>query len=145
MLRNARVWNDHYNDYSEEFKGDKLTVPAKDYIVMEEYDADLFLGQLTVVKRDAQGRDLIPKMLRKEIIIDEAEEPKLKDRYAPKVEKTPQVLICPFDSQRFISYTELNRHLAEKHLSDITSVIQKQKPGRPKKSEAQGDLPPEAA
>lgn len=67
-VRKARVWNDHTRSYSEIFRDGELTIPAKGYVDMEEPEAVLFMGQYAPVKRDGHGNDLVPKMLRLEIL-----------------------------------------------------------------------------
>jgi hypothetical protein len=45
-MQQVRVWND--NDYAftdPDFKGEKITIPAKKYILMERFEANEFRGK----------------------------------------------------------------------------------------------------
>lgn len=75
-LRKVQVWNDHKNDYREVFNGAELVIPSHGYIVMEDSEASQFLGVFTGIRRDGQGRDLNPKMLRKEYFTEAVAEVK---------------------------------------------------------------------
>jgi hypothetical protein len=50
------VRNRNEHDYSEEFRGVKLSIPAGGYIEMERDDAVYFLGQCNSIVRDVDGR-----------------------------------------------------------------------------------------
>jgi hypothetical protein len=53
----VKVWNDNVYPYSETFKGDKIHIPAKQCIEMEEEDAISFRGTFSPPVRDADGND----------------------------------------------------------------------------------------
>jgi hypothetical protein len=50
-----KVWNDNVYPYSENFKGDPISIPSKDFILMEEDDAIAFRGSFVSPKKDEGG------------------------------------------------------------------------------------------
>lgn len=65
-MAQVKVWNDNEFDHVEEFKGDKVTIPAGKFVLMNSDEAVQFLGQYFPVKRDVngQGTKASYKMLR---------------------------------------------------------------------------------
>lgn len=64
----VKVWNDNVHPYSEDFRGKKISIPAKGFIEMEYDEANLFRGTFSPVIRDADGNDMAEgyKMIRVE-------------------------------------------------------------------------------
>lgn len=73
ITRRVKVHNDDTKAYSEVFRDEMLTIPAKSYIEMEDGEATLFMGRFPGLRRDGTGRDLTVKMLRKEYITHDME------------------------------------------------------------------------
>jgi hypothetical protein len=103
----AKVWNDHSKDYEEKFRDEMVKIPAKHYVIMEKPDADQFLGQYTPIKRDGQGKDLAPKMLRIEVIEGTS-------GLALKAH------ICMACSRQHATEKELQQHIEANHLEQLT-------------------------
>lgn len=51
----VKVWNDNSHPYTEEFKGQKIEIPAGKFVKMEKEEAILFLGQFNSITRDVHG------------------------------------------------------------------------------------------
>jgi hypothetical protein len=51
----VQVVNDNVHPYSEEFKGQKITIEPKGHIEMERDDAVLFLGTFNSIIRTVDG------------------------------------------------------------------------------------------
>lgn len=92
----AKVWNDHHKPYSEMFRDEQITIPAKGHVVMDKSDAIIFMGQYTKPNRLDSGEELNPKMLRLEIIPDNK----------PAVEK----ILCQMCKEEFQTKKELALH-----------------------------------
>lgn len=103
-IRKCKIWNDHNRDYTEVFNENEITIPAKKFIVMEEPEAVGFMGSFTPIKRDAQGRDLAPKMLRLEVVTDGSQVTNFNEH------------VCMACKKEFKSKNELNVHASENHL-----------------------------
>jgi len=69
--RMVRVYNDHHQDYKENFRDSELIVPAKGYVEMEDSEATLFMGKFPGLRRDGRGHDITIKMLRKVYVTPE--------------------------------------------------------------------------
>ena len=52
----VKVWNDNIYDYSEKFRGNLISIPAKQFIEMDEDDAHNFKVAFTFPHKDEQGR-----------------------------------------------------------------------------------------
>lgn len=120
MIRKVEVWNDHNRDYSESFDDKTIVVPAKKCIIMEEPDAVRFLGQFSPMKKDAQGRDLMPKMLRMIVTTQSAELTSFSE------------FKCMMCSKEFKSENELSVHGIEDHKNNL--IIDEDKPNLKKKT-----------
>lgn len=103
-VRMVEVWNDGNKEYQEMFRGNLVTIPAKDKIVMEDPDASQFLGQFTPIRRDAQGNNLTSKPLRK-VYITEATQAELKCMMCGKNDAKTQA--------------DLDAHIAEMHQASM--------------------------
>ncbi len=52
----AKVWNDNKYPFSQEFKGQKISIPAGEYVEMEFYEAKEFEGRYSPIKVDGGGQ-----------------------------------------------------------------------------------------
>ena len=91
-IRKVELWNDGVKDYSEKFRGEMLTIPARSHIVMEDPDASQFMGQMVPFRKDGQGNQLTEKRLRKVYITEATEAAKTKCMLCSKEFKTPTEL-----------------------------------------------------
>lgn len=75
----VRVWNDNTHPYEEVFKGDKIFIPSKEYIEMDENEAIQFKGTFKSPVLNVDGVHLPEgyKMIRIEKITDQDTGPKL--------------------------------------------------------------------
>lgn len=78
-----KVWNDNDHPHTEMFKGDKITILPKKYVVMQEDDAVMFRGQFypPVLDGDGQALPTSYKKIRIELhddgaVVEEVSEPK---------------------------------------------------------------------
>jgi hypothetical protein len=62
----VKVWNDHDQEYKEEFRGKEVVIPAKGFVEMTNAEARTFLGKATSIKINGAGKHLNPKKLRVE-------------------------------------------------------------------------------
>jgi hypothetical protein len=60
----VEVWNDDNRDWVDDFKDEKIVIPARSFIKMSRSEANQFVGRWSPPIRDGAGRDLRPKMLR---------------------------------------------------------------------------------
>jgi hypothetical protein len=122
----VRVWNDNTYPHTEMFKGDRIHIPAKQYVEMEFYEAHEFKGQYTAIKRDFDGNP-VPESY-KMIRIEKIEGAAAQD--APKVS-------CQACGKSFLSQHDLDDHIDAEHLDQISDpeVAQKRR-GRPRKEVA---------
>ncbi len=63
----VKVWNDDENTWTEEFKGENILIPPRNFIMMSKAEANQLVSQYSPVKRDGTGRELKPKKLRIEM------------------------------------------------------------------------------
>lgn len=86
----VRVYNDNVYPYDEVFKGDKIHIPSKKFIEMDEFEAIQFRGTFKAPVLDADGNHTAAgfKMIRLEKITGEAPA-------APKVDEL-QCLACKY-------------------------------------------------
>ena len=138
----VKVWNDNDWDHVEKFQGKSVTVPSKGYVMMEYYDAIVFRGQFTGIRKDKHNQPLLQyrKMIR-------IEEPK-----QGQVFNMRDNFVCQADGKKFSSQKELDQHieanykdqqitdeeaeLAAKAWANVIAEAQvKRGPGRPKRVE----------
>jgi hypothetical protein len=62
----VKIWNDSDKEYSEEFRGKMLVIPARGFIEMGRSEGNKFLGQAVPVRMGGNGRQQNPKALRME-------------------------------------------------------------------------------
>ena len=110
MRQMARVWNLDDKDYSEKFKERLITIPAKKFIVMEPSEADSFLRAFTSIIRDTENKDVVPKMLKKELF-------KTKDKNPLNV--PPPKFQCMIDAKLFPTQKAYDDHVKENHMDLI--------------------------
>lgn len=100
-----RVWNDNTINWVEDFRGDKIAIPAGKFVVMDESDAVLFRGQAVAIQRDGQNNQTkeSSKCIRLEKI----------DGTETKV--TDTVLSCHACGYKTLVQKELDKHILELH------------------------------
>lgn len=52
----VKVWNDNTYDYKEEFREQKIAIPAKGYVVMEADEAHMFRSSFCPIIVDHDGK-----------------------------------------------------------------------------------------
>lgn len=57
-MPNVRVWNDNTYPFSQEFKGEKITIGPRQFKVMEYYEAMEFKSAFSPIERDGDGQAL---------------------------------------------------------------------------------------
>ena len=115
----CKVWNDDSNDWTETYKGDPITIPAKGFIVMDGFEARQLLGQGAPVVMDAQGRQIRPKALRTENLpLDTAQIEKNKT-----LEKQASTL-CHICNKNFVSEAGLKIHINREHADATRAEVE---------------------
>lgn len=111
-MAKVRVWNDNVHPYRETFKGEKVEIAAKSWILMEQDEAIMFRGTFAPIKTDGDGNPIAEgfKMIRVEAI--PAEQPE-----AVKVD----ALVCQACTYKAASDADLLEHGKAKH-SDILTT-----------------------
>lgn len=109
-MSQVRVYNRNKYPYREIYKGDLITIDAGAYHVMNEKDAEMFLGSYSSAKKTPQG---VPdpttfKML--EIVKE------LKSGSEKEVPK----FICNADGKEFATKEELDAWEYENHLDKLS-------------------------
>lgn len=127
----AKVWNDNTCEWTEMFKGEKVTIPAGKYIEMEFYDAHEFKGQYSPIKikpDDTQDPKSF-KMIRVVKVTQEDGE----------LDDSKQVFPCNLCKKVFTTEAALIAHSAKEHADQMIvdpsaeEEVPKRKPGRPKR------------
>lgn len=125
----ARVWNDNTYPFTDpDFKGDKIHIPSKSYIEMEYNEANEFRGKFSPIYRDADGQPTPQsyKMIRIEKIEDSS----------PK-EKVAEMHACHGCRDKFLTKEELENHIDEHHLDQLTDAeLAQKRRGKAKKDAA---------
>lgn len=124
----VKVWNDNSYDYKETFREQKIEIPAKGFIKMEQDEAELFKGTFAGILLDADSNPDPRgfKMIRIEPI------------GAEKAEDAPEKFVSHRDGQVFDTKAELLNHLKQFENEVIVDeqaekeMTQKRGPGRPK-------------
>jgi hypothetical protein len=98
----AKVWNDGNETYREVFKGNEIVIPAKQFIEMEFTEANVFRGTFTPIVRDGSGKDLRPKAIRVEKILESAAEEKVE-------------YVCTKDGSKWPNQEALDNHIAKNY------------------------------
>jgi hypothetical protein len=126
-----KVWNDNDLEHVEIFKGDKIQIPAKSYVLMERDDAVAFKGAfLAPVISDGVANPKTFKKIR--IELHSADE-------APAA-KAPEEPICQACKYKASSDRDLAEHVQAMHRESIVvdeqaeKEIEAKKRGRPAKA-----------
>lgn len=101
-MAKVRVWNDNIYPYQEIFKGDKIRIGSKEFIEMDEEEANQFRGTFSPMVYDADGNDIPQgyKMIRIEKITAESAP-------LPKVDEK----VCYACKYKAASESDLTEHL----------------------------------
>lgn len=120
----VRVWNDNTYPHTEEFKGEKVTIPARGHVMMEWSEAHEFKGRYTPIIRDGgnQPKPESFKMIRIESVSG--------DQAVAAAAGFP----CQACGKSYESQRVLDTHIDEQHLDAMADqdVAQKRR-GRPRK------------
>lgn len=73
-MPNVKVWNDNIYPHKEIFKGDEISIPAGEFIMMEEETAHEFKGAYSGFKRTADGAQTVESF--KKIRVESSKVPK---------------------------------------------------------------------
>lgn len=123
---NVKVWNDNVHDFSQVFKGDRITIKAGEYIEMDYWEAKSFLGKGSPILRDAAGVPR-PESFKK-----------LRIEGKPSAFETVQAFKCHADGTLHATKEALDEYVRAKFSDRIAEEsvreeIVKNKGGRPKK------------
>lgn len=111
----VKVWNDDVKDYSEEFNGKMITIPAGEYVVMERGDAVTFMGKYKPISIDPRtGKHMGFKKLRREFVEEDT----------PLAESKKHT--CMIDGQEFTNEEELIKHVKDNHMDKIVDKKSKE-------------------
>lgn len=120
----VKLWNDNVHPYSEKFRGVQYTIPPKEFIMMDEDEAEYFHATFTFPVKDSQNRP-DPKHF-KMLRIELTEEAK-----AARAQKDG--LVCHANGKKAASAEELvallsnfSHMLADKDTDGEAEVIKKQ-------------------
>ena len=104
----VRVWNDNVHDYSETFREQKISIPAKKFIMMDDEQAHLFVCNFAPIKCDADGNPVPEgyKMVRIERNSD-----------AAPVEVKVNENVCHACQYEGASKADLSEHIEASHKS----------------------------
>jgi hypothetical protein len=115
----VKVHNLNIHPYTEEFRGNKISIAPNSFVEMDEDEAGYFLQTFTFPKRDSQGRP--DPIFFKKLKIEK-----------PKVDKKPDDLICHANGQKAASVEDLNKllvgfsHMMASKDADAEEVLKKQ-------------------
>lgn len=130
----VKVWNDNpHTDWTEMFKGEKISIPSGKCIEMEFFEATEFKGQFSPIriKGDETQDPKSFKMIRVEKINQEDGELDIRH----------DISQCNLCKKSFNSEAALLKHSEAQHADQMVvdnlaeASIPKRKPGRPKKGE----------
>jgi len=116
MRKMARVWNLDTQPYTEEYRGQTITIEPEKFIVMDPNEAALFLKAFTPVIKDGRGQYINPKKLRMELYTD-------KTASSPKRESKFQ---CMVDGEIFPTQRAYDEHVLKKHMNEIVDKESKE-------------------
>jgi uncharacterized C2H2 Zn-finger protein len=113
-----RLFNLNTFDYSEEFKGMMIKIPAGEYIVMEYDEANQFMSKMNNPKRGKDGL-FIPSTFKK-LAMDPGDKKRaeayLRDE---KEEESKRIFVCHACNGEFQSKKELTKHVKESHMNEL--------------------------
>ena len=119
METTVKVWNRNTYDYSEEFRGKKITIPASDFIEMAYDEAVLFLGSFTPIVRKGDGT-FDPRSFKKlEIDKDDKAAIRAERMHSMDADEKEKVFVCHACAKEFLTKTGLEKHIKSKHMSDM--------------------------
>ena len=113
----VQVWNDNIYPYRENFKGQKIEIPPKKYILMDSEEANLFKGTFSPIIPDADGKPTVEcyKMIRIE---------KHEEGSEPEVIVDP--LKCNACAYGAASDIDLKEHVKANHEIFVDEVAEKE-------------------
>ena len=121
-MSQVKVWNDNTYKYEENFKGDYVSIPPKEFIIMEHDQAIDFKGTMNNVIRNADGvcEPRGYKMIRLEKI-PEGAHPSKKNLFR-----------CEADGKMFDSSEELDSYIKNNHTEKLSDpkIAKKLKEGK---------------
>lgn len=118
----VKVFNYNYDErtgkgyvFKQNFRGRDLVIEPNNFIIMEDDEANDFLGMFSPVKKDANGNDLPAffKKLRIETIAEEV------TKKVPKLNTTYNCNVC---SYKAASAEELQLHCDTTHIEQLADV-----------------------
>lgn len=121
----VKVWNDSTHDWTETFKGDKITIKAKEHIEMEESEAVEFKGQYSGFHLLANGTQ-DPKTM-KMIRIE-------KPKHTPEEEEGMEIFPCQACRKVFTTEELLLKHSDKEHAAQVVVDPVAEKEMKSKKS-----------
>jgi hypothetical protein len=122
----VRVWNDNVHPYEEVFKGDKIFIPSKQFIEMDENEAIQFKGTFKSPVLNVDGVHMPEgfKMIRVEKILN--------DSSAIKVDEL-QCVACKYKAESKADLAEhLKTHSDQILIDEIAEEELKSKKGKAK-------------
>lgn len=130
-MANVQVWNDGDYDLVEIFKGDKITIKAHTFKIMEQFEANDYRGQYYPMVLDASGLQ-DPRSYKKIRIVPIVDgKPESKEEAAH---------VCMACNKKYESDPVLRAHIDTAHADVETLVLHQEdeiiaaKRGRPKKA-----------
>jgi hypothetical protein len=108
-MAKVRVWNDNVHPYKEEFRSHKVDIAPGKFMIMEEDEAIMLLGNYSPIITDGDGLALPTsyKMLHIEKISDDDA-------------KASPVQICAACSYKASSEKDLEEHVDANHLDELS-------------------------
>lgn len=128
----VKVWNDNSVIWTESFKGEKITIPAKSFVEMDFYEAHEFKGQFSPVKLKGDGTQdpTTFKMIRVEMPTKET---------ADGDDDGQEIFQCNMCRKIFTTDAALTKHSESQHAdhivvdADAEKLVAKKR-GRPTKA-----------
>lgn len=131
-MSDVRVWNDNTFPFSQEFKGEKITIAPRAFRTMEYYEAMEFKSAFSPIERDGDGQPL-PKSYKMIRVEQPAGDVAIADE---------KKFVCHVTGQKFSTQLEADAenkkhdHLIIKDEEAEKAVAaEKRGPGRPRKVE----------
>lgn len=124
-MAQVKVWNDNVHDYKEKFRERDIVIKAKQYVLMDRDEAEIFQGTYNGRMKDHGDQDDPKgfKMIRIDASGVNAEPPK-------------EVFVCHKDGKKFDTKAELDAHekqYADQVVKDDAIEQEIKRRGRPKK------------
>lgn len=114
----VKVWNDNKYPYTENFRGNKVTIEAGGFVEMDYDQAVLFLGTFVPIVKGKNGLQdpRSYKMLR---IDQEDRKNYVLNNSLGEKEDTEKVFVCHACSKEFRTKKGLEKHIKDKHLNEM--------------------------